>query len=31
MGAAALRTENLTKRYGRLLALDGLDLTCCGG
>jgi ABC-2 type transport system ATP-binding protein len=27
MGAPALRTQNLTKRYGRVLALDGLDLT----
>ena len=27
MGTPALRTENLTKRYGRVLALDGLDLT----
>jgi ABC-2 type transport system ATP-binding protein len=26
MSAAALRTENLSKRYGRLLALDSLDL-----
>jgi ABC-2 type transport system ATP-binding protein len=31
MGAAALRTENLTKRFGRQLALDGLDLTVPGG
>ncbi|MCO1661128.1 ABC transporter ATP-binding protein [Pseudonocardia sp. S2-4] len=27
----ALRTENLTKRYGRLLALDGLDLSVAAG
>jgi ABC-2 type transport system ATP-binding protein len=26
MSAAAVRTENLSKRYGRLLALDALDL-----
>jgi ATPase subunit of ABC transporter with duplicated ATPase domains len=25
MGTSALRAKNLTKRYGRLLALDGLD------
>jgi ABC-2 type transport system ATP-binding protein len=29
--APALRTENLTKRYGRLLALDGLDLSVAAG
>jgi ABC-2 type transport system ATP-binding protein len=27
MGTSALRTENLSKRYGRLLALDGLNLS----
>ena len=27
----ALRTENLTKRYGRLLALDELDLSVAPG
>ena len=26
MDVAALRTENLSKRFGRLVALDGLDL-----
>jgi ABC-2 type transport system ATP-binding protein len=26
-----VRTENLTKRYGRLLALDGLDLSVAAG
>ncbi|MEV5819682.1 ATP-binding cassette domain-containing protein [Micromonospora haikouensis] len=31
MTAPALRTEQLTKRYGRLLALDGLDLTVHAG
>jgi ABC-2 type transport system ATP-binding protein len=31
MGVAALRTANLSKRYGRLLALDGLDLTVAAG
>jgi ABC-2 type transport system ATP-binding protein len=31
MGAIALRTENLSKRYGRLLALDGLDLSVTAG
>jgi ABC-2 type transport system ATP-binding protein len=31
MGATALRTENLTKRFGRVLALDGLDLTVLAG
>ncbi len=31
MSAAALRTENLTKRYGRLLALDDLDLEVAPG
>jgi ABC-2 type transport system ATP-binding protein len=31
MGAAALRTENLTKRFGRLLAVDELDLTVAAG
>jgi hypothetical protein len=31
MGTAALRTENLTKRFGRVLALDGLDLSVHGG
>jgi ABC-2 type transport system ATP-binding protein len=31
MGAAALRTENLTKRFGRLLAVDGLDLSVVAG
>jgi ABC-2 type transport system ATP-binding protein len=31
MGVAALRTENLSKRYGRLLALDGLDLDVSAG
>jgi ABC-2 type transport system ATP-binding protein len=31
MGTAALRTDNLTKRFGRVLALDGLDLTVHGG
>lgn len=29
--AAALRTENLTKRFGRLLALDGLELSVAPG
>jgi ABC-2 type transport system ATP-binding protein len=31
MGVAALRTENLTKRYGRLVAVDGLDLSVAAG
>jgi ABC-2 type transport system ATP-binding protein len=31
MGSAALRTENLTKRFGRLLAVDGLDLRVRAG
>jgi ABC-2 type transport system ATP-binding protein len=31
MGVAALRTENLTKRYGRLVAVDGLDLSVPAG
>jgi ABC-2 type transport system ATP-binding protein len=31
MSVAALRTENLSKRYGRLLALDGLDLSVAAG
>jgi len=31
MGPAALRTENLTKRFGRLRAVDGLDLTVAAG
>jgi ABC-2 type transport system ATP-binding protein len=31
MGVAALRTENLTKRFGRLLAVDSLDLTVAAG
>jgi ABC-2 type transport system ATP-binding protein len=31
MGVAALRTENLSKRFGRLLAVDGLDLTVEAG
>jgi ABC-2 type transport system ATP-binding protein len=31
MGVAALRIENLSKRYGRLLALDGLDLDVSAG
>ncbi|MFI7435519.1 ABC transporter ATP-binding protein [Micromonospora haikouensis] len=31
MTAPAIRTEQLTKRYGRLLALDGLDLTVHAG
>jgi ABC-2 type transport system ATP-binding protein len=31
MGTSALRAENLTKRYGRTLALDGLDLTVGAG
>jgi len=31
MGVAALRTEGLSKRYGRLLALDGLDLVVSAG
>jgi ABC-2 type transport system ATP-binding protein len=26
-----LRTQNLTKRYGRLLALDGLELSVAPG
>lgn len=31
MGVTALRTENLSKRYGRLLALDNLDLNVAAG
>jgi ABC-2 type transport system ATP-binding protein len=31
MSVPALRTENLSKRYGRLLALDGLDLEVAAG
>ncbi|PGH45395.1 ABC transporter ATP-binding protein [Micromonospora sp. WMMA1996] len=31
MTAPAIRTDQLTKRYGRLLALDGLDLTVDAG
>ncbi len=31
MGVAALRTENLSKRYGPLLALDALDLEVAAG
>jgi len=31
MSVPALRTENLSKRYGRLLALDGLDLEVPAG
>ncbi|MDG4752659.1 ABC transporter ATP-binding protein [Micromonospora sp. WMMD718] len=31
MAAPAIRTQHLTKRYGRLLALDGLDLTVPAG
>jgi ABC-2 type transport system ATP-binding protein len=31
MSVAALRTEGLSKRYGRLLALDGLDLVVSAG
>ena len=31
MGVAAVRTESLSKRYGRLLALDGLDLEVSAG
>jgi ABC-2 type transport system ATP-binding protein len=31
MGVAALRTENLTKRFGRLLAVDGVNLTVSAG
>jgi ABC-2 type transport system ATP-binding protein len=31
MGVTALRTENLSKRYGRLLALDNLDLDVAAG
>src|SRR5689334_5172460 len=31
MGSSAVRTENLTKRYGRLTALDGLDLAVGAG
>ena len=27
MDTFAMRTEGLTKRYGRVLALDALDLT----
>jgi ABC-2 type transport system ATP-binding protein len=30
-GVPAVRTENLTKRYGRKLALDGLDLSVAAG
>src|SRR5215471_17530031 len=31
MGEAALSTVGLTKRYGRVVALDGLDLEVCTG
>ena len=31
MGSSAVRTENLTKRYGRLTALDGLRLEVGAG
>ncbi|XTZ15366.1 ATP-binding cassette domain-containing protein [Micromonospora echinospora] len=31
MAAPAVRTQHLTKRYGRMLALDGLDLTVPAG
>ena len=31
MGTPAVRTEKLTKRYGRVLALDGLDLSVPAG
>ena len=31
MSTSALRTEHLTKRFGRLLALDGLDLRASAG
>jgi ABC-2 type transport system ATP-binding protein len=31
MGVVALRTEHLTKRFGRLLAVDGLDLAVAAG
>ncbi|MCZ7436692.1 ABC transporter ATP-binding protein [Micromonospora sp. WMMC241] len=31
MAAPAIRTQHLTKRYGRLLALDGLDLAVSAG
>lgn len=31
MAVPAVRTENLTKRYGRVVALDGLDLTVQAG
>ncbi|RQX03690.1 ABC transporter ATP-binding protein [Micromonospora inaquosa] len=31
MGVSALRTENLSKRYGRLLALDNLSLDVAAG
>ena len=31
MGSSAVRTENLTKRYGRLTALDGLHLEVGAG
>jgi ABC-2 type transport system ATP-binding protein len=31
MGVAALRTESLTKRYGRLVAVDGLSLSIPAG
>lgn len=31
MAAPAVRTEDLTKRYGRVLALDGLNLTVQAG
>jgi len=31
MGVAALRTENLSKRYGRLLAVDDLTLETAAG
>ena len=31
MAASAIRTQHLTKRYGRLLALDRLNLTVPAG
>jgi hypothetical protein len=31
MGPPAVRTEGLSKRYGRLLALDALDLAVAPG